>query len=76
MAIVGDVFHEKRRGPASGALTSALGFLGVAATVVSLWLVGRLRIVEADHATGMAESLAAAAQGSLDADEPITVAEI
>jgi predicted MFS family arabinose efflux permease len=53
-----------------------VGLLSVAVTLFSLWLAGRLRMVEADHATGMAESLAAAAQGSLDADEPITVAEI
>jgi predicted MFS family arabinose efflux permease len=53
-----------------------VGFLGVAATLVSLWLAGRIRIVVAAHATGTPESLAAAAQGNLDADEPITAAEI
>jgi predicted MFS family arabinose efflux permease len=53
-----------------------VGFLGIAATLASLWLAGRLRIVGADHATGAAESLAAAAQGNLDADEPITAAEL
>ena len=53
-----------------------VGFLGVAATLVGLWLAGRLRIVGVDHETGMAESLTAATQGSLDADEPITAAEI
>ena len=53
-----------------------VGFIGVAATLFSLWLAGRLRIVDAGHATGTAESLAAAAQANVDADEPITVAEI
>ena len=52
------------------------GFLGVAATLFSLWLAGRLRIVDAECATGMPECLAAAAQANLDADEPITAAEL
>ncbi|HEV3146629.1 MAG TPA: MFS transporter [Gemmataceae bacterium] len=53
-----------------------VGFLGIAATLLSLWLAGRIRIVDTHHATGTPESLAAAAQGNLDADEPITAAEI
>ena len=53
-----------------------VGLLGVGATLISLWLAGRIRIVDADHVTGTPESLAAAAQGNLDADEPILAAEI
>jgi DHA1 family inner membrane transport protein len=52
-----------------------VGFLGIGATLVSLWLAGRIRIVDAGHTTGTGESLAAAAQGNFDADEPITAAE-
>jgi DHA1 family inner membrane transport protein len=53
-----------------------VGLLGVAATLLSLWLAGRIRIVGADHVTSAAESLAAAAQGNVDAGEPITAAEL
>jgi len=53
-----------------------VGLLGIAVTLFSIWLAGRLRIVGPDHPTGTAESLAAAAQGSVDADEPITAAEL
>jgi predicted MFS family arabinose efflux permease len=52
-----------------------VGLLGVAATLISLWLAGRIRIVDADHVTSATESLAAAAQGNVDAEEPITAAE-
>jgi predicted MFS family arabinose efflux permease len=53
-----------------------VGILGVAVTLVSLWLAGRIRIVDGGHATDISASLAAAAQGTLNADEPITVAEM
>jgi predicted MFS family arabinose efflux permease len=53
-----------------------VGILGVLATLVSLWLAGRLQIIGADHATSPAESLAAAAQGTVDAGEPIAAVEI
>ena len=53
-----------------------VGLLGVAATLISLWLAGRIRMVGAAHATSTAEALAAAAQGNVDASEPITAAEI
>jgi predicted MFS family arabinose efflux permease len=46
-----------------------VGLISVAATLISLWLAGRLRIITADHAITTTESLAAAAQGSMDADE-------
>jgi predicted MFS family arabinose efflux permease len=53
-----------------------VGLLGVAVTLVTLWLAGRLRVVTAEHPTTTGEALAAAAQGNVDADEPITVAEL
>ena len=53
-----------------------VGLLGVAATLISLWLAGRIRMVGPAHATSTAEALAAAAQGNVDASEPITAAEI
>ncbi len=53
-----------------------VGFLGVLATLISLWLAGRLRIVGADHPTSTAKSLAASAQGNVVADEAISAAEI
>ena len=53
-----------------------VGLLGIAATLVSVWLAGRLRIVGVDHTTTTGESLAVAAQGNVDAGEPITAAEI
>ena len=46
----------------------------LAATLLTLWLAGRLRIVS-DIRTTPAESLAAAAQATVDADEALAVAK-
>jgi len=42
--------------------------VGMAATLVSVWLAGRIHIVDADRVTGTPEPLAASALGPLDAD--------
>jgi len=52
-----------------------VGIISVVGTLVSLWLAGRLRIVTDDHATSATESLAAAAQGTVDADEAVVFCE-
>lgn len=51
-----------------------VGVISILGTLTSLWLAGRLRLV-ADHTTSATESLAAAAQGTVDADETIAFAE-
>ena len=48
-----------------------VGLISVAATLISLWLAGRLRIITAEHPISTSESLAAAAQGSMDAEEAV-----
>jgi DHA1 family inner membrane transport protein len=52
-----------------------VGLISVAGTLVSLWLAGRLRIVTGEHPTTATESLAAAAQGTVDADEAAVFCE-
>jgi MFS transporter, DHA1 family, inner membrane transport protein len=52
-----------------------IGFLGAAVTLLSIWLAGRLRVVDAGP-IGVEQSLAAAAEGSYDVGEPIVGSEI
>jgi MFS transporter, DHA1 family, inner membrane transport protein len=52
-----------------------VGIISVVGTLVSLWLAGRLRIVTDEHTTSATESLAAAAQGTVDADEAAVFVE-
>ena len=52
-----------------------VGLIGAGVTLFSLWLAGRLRPAEPGHETTLAASLAAAAQASADADEPLPVIE-
>jgi predicted MFS family arabinose efflux permease len=52
-----------------------VGLLAVAATLLTLWLAGRLRSAGTAHATTPAQSLAAAAEASCDAGEPIAEAD-
>jgi predicted MFS family arabinose efflux permease len=51
-----------------------VGLIAVAATVVSLWLAGRLRVAGPATGTSAAESLSAAAEAAYDAGEPIAEA--
>jgi MFS family permease len=51
------------------------GLIGAGVTLFSLWIAGRLRPAAAIHETTLAESLAAAAQASADADEPLPAIE-
>ena len=53
-----------------------VGLIGILATLISFWLAGRLRIVDRKQPTDITESLAAAAQGTVDASEPFSVAEL
>jgi len=48
-----------------------VGLIGAGVTLFSLWLAGRLRPAVPGHETSLADSLAAAAQASADADEPL-----
>jgi MFS transporter, DHA1 family, inner membrane transport protein len=52
-----------------------VGLIGAAITLASLWLAGRLRLAEAPPETSLGAALGAAAQASVDADEPIASAE-
>jgi hypothetical protein len=52
-----------------------VGYLAAATTLLSLWLAGRLRSVEAAPETSPALSLAAAAEASVDAGEPLVGTE-
>jgi predicted MFS family arabinose efflux permease len=51
-----------------------VGLIGVAATLLSLWLAGRLRTAGPEGETSAALSLSAAAEASCDAGEPIAEA--
>jgi predicted MFS family arabinose efflux permease len=51
-----------------------VGLIGVVATVVSLWLAGRLKVAGPAAETSAAESLCAAAEATYDAGEPIAEA--
>jgi len=48
-----------------------LGLLSAAATMVCLWLAGRIRPVTADHHISTNEALAAAAEAMYDGTEPV-----
>jgi DHA1 family inner membrane transport protein len=52
-----------------------VGLISIATTLLSLWLAGRLRIAGPSPAMGTARSLAAAAEGTVDADEALVMAE-
>jgi len=49
----------------------AVGWIAFASTLASLWLAGRVRIVDQTPASAAAISLAAAAEATADAGEPI-----
>jgi DHA1 family inner membrane transport protein len=52
-----------------------VGWIAVAATLLSLWLASRLRRADLLEHTGTSVSLGAAAEGLFDASEPILAAE-
>jgi DHA1 family inner membrane transport protein len=51
-----------------------VGLISVATTLFSLWLAGRLRLAEPSPPMDLVHSLAAAAEGTCDADEAVVMA--
>ena len=49
----------------------SVGWIASSATLASLWLAGRIRILDWNSTSAEALSLAAAAEASVDAGEPI-----
>jgi DHA1 family inner membrane transport protein len=72
-ASVGGVILTKHEGKLEH--YPVVGLISVGGTLLSLWLAGRLRIVADDHHVTATESLAAAAQGTMDADEAAAFAK-
>ncbi|WZO98388.1 MFS transporter [Isosphaeraceae bacterium EP7] len=52
-----------------------VGLISIATTLLSLWLAGRLRLADASPPMDLVHSLAAAAEGTVDADEAVVMAE-
>ncbi|HEX3727938.1 MAG TPA: MFS transporter [Pirellulales bacterium] len=72
--LAGQIIHES----ADGRLEhfEIVGVLGAMVTLVSLWLAGRLRPADTSQHISPAQSIAAAAEATCDAGDPILGAEI
>jgi hypothetical protein len=51
-----------------------VGWIAAASTLASLWLAGRVRVADDAAVSAEAMSLAAAAEATVDAGEPLTTA--